>query len=59
MKPRSIQVNLFNSLLLRRILRTRILAWTVDDPGEATRLIHLGVCGIISNHPSKIKAVVL
>jgi hypothetical protein len=31
----------------------------VDDPGEATRLIHLGVRGVISNHPSKIKAALL
>jgi glycerophosphoryl diester phosphodiesterase len=59
MKPRSPQVNLFSSLLLRQVLRSRILAWTVDDPAEATRLIHLGISGIISNHPSKIKAVLL
>ena len=52
------EVNLLNSFLLRRIFRTRILAWTVDDPHEATRLIHLGVRGIISNHPSRIKAVI-
>ena len=59
MKPRSSQVNRISSFLLRRMLRSQILTWTVDDPGEATRLIHLGVRGIISNHPSKIKAVLL
>ena len=58
-KPRSSQVSRFSSFILRRMLRSRILTWTVDDPGEATRLIHLGVRGIISNHPSKIKAVLL
>jgi glycerophosphoryl diester phosphodiesterase len=56
MKPRSSQVNRLSSFVLRRMLSSRILTWTVDDPGEATRLIHLGVRGIISNHPSKIKA---
>jgi glycerophosphoryl diester phosphodiesterase len=59
MKPRSLQVNRISSFVLRRILRSRILTWTVDDPGEATRLIHLGARGIISNHPSKIKAVLV
>jgi glycerophosphoryl diester phosphodiesterase len=57
MKPRSAQVNRTSSFVVRRILQSQILAWTVDDPGEATRLIHLGTRGIISNHPSKIKAV--
>jgi glycerophosphoryl diester phosphodiesterase len=59
MKPRYSQVNMVNSFVVRRILRSRILAWTVDDPTEATRLIHLGVQGIVSNHPGKIKAVLL
>jgi glycerophosphoryl diester phosphodiesterase len=57
MKPRFSQVNRINSFLLRRILGSRIIAWTVDDPEEATRLIYLGVRGIVSNHPSRIKAV--
>ena len=59
MKPRFSQVNLVNSFVVRRILGSQILVWTVDDPAEATRLIHLGVRGITSNHPSKIKAVLL
>jgi glycerophosphoryl diester phosphodiesterase len=59
LKPRSSQINRISSFVWRRILGSRILAWTVDDPQEATRLIHLGVRGIISNHPSKIKAVLV
>lgn len=59
MKPRSPQVNLISSFVLRRVLGSRVLAWTVDDPGEAARLVQLGVRGIISNHPSRIKAAIL
>ena len=58
MKPWSNQVNLFSSFFIRRVLKSQILTWTVDDPEEATRLVHLGVRGLISNHPGKIKAVV-
>jgi glycerophosphoryl diester phosphodiesterase len=57
MKPRSNQVNLISSFLIRRVFKSEILTWTVDDPQEATHLVHLGVRGLISNHPGKIKAV--
>jgi glycerophosphoryl diester phosphodiesterase len=57
MKPRSKQVNLISSFLIRRVFNSRILAWTVDEPEEATHLVHLGVRGLISNHPGRIKAV--
>ncbi len=57
MKPRSNQVNLISSFLIRRVLKSQILTWTVDNPEEATHLVHLGVRGLISNHPGKIKAV--
>jgi glycerophosphoryl diester phosphodiesterase len=57
MKPRSNQVNLISSFLIRRVFNSRILTWTVDEPEEATHLVHLGVQGLISNHPGKIKAV--
>jgi glycerophosphoryl diester phosphodiesterase len=33
----------------------RIHAWTVDDPGEASRLAGLGVHGIITNRPQIIR----
>ena len=33
----------------------RIHAWTVDDPGEASRLAGLGVHGIITNKPQIIR----
>jgi glycerophosphoryl diester phosphodiesterase len=59
MKPRWSQINPAGSFWLRRILGSEILAWTVDDPREAARLLHLGVRGIISNHPSRIKALLL
>ena len=55
-KPQSAQVHLFSSFLARRVLNSQILTWTVDKPEEAARLVHLGVRGIISNHPGKIKA---
>lgn len=59
MKPRSNQVNLISSFLIRRVLNSGILTWTVDDPQEAAHLVHIGVRGLISNHPGKIKAVLL
>ncbi|MFQ5399747.1 MAG: glycerophosphodiester phosphodiesterase [Anaerolineae bacterium] len=33
----------------------RVHAWTVDDPGEARRLVSLGVHGIITNKPDVIR----
>jgi len=55
-KPRFPQVHALSAFLYRQVFKRQILTWTVDEPEEAARLIHLGVRGIISNHPGKIKA---
>ncbi len=32
----------------------RLYAWTVDDEAQMRRLLHLGVDGIITNHPARL-----
>lgn len=40
-------------------LKLGVIAWTVDDPVQAKRLIGLGVAGITTNHSAILRAQVL
>lgn len=53
-KPRHDQLGKASAALYRRVLPSQVLAWTVDEPAEARRLLALGVRGIISNQPGLI-----
>jgi len=33
----------------------KLYVWTVDDPGEAARLVKLGVAGITTNRPGWLR----
>jgi glycerophosphoryl diester phosphodiesterase len=42
-------------LRLAARLRKPVHVWTVNDPGDAARLWNLGVCGIVTDYPRRMK----
>jgi glycerophosphoryl diester phosphodiesterase len=40
-----------------RAAGVRVVPWTVNEPADMARLIALGVDGMISDHPDRLRAV--
>ncbi len=57
-KPHSPQIRPLSAFLYKYLLKSKVVAWTVDDLDEARRLVRLGVGGIISNDPGRIKTLI-
>jgi glycerophosphoryl diester phosphodiesterase len=53
-KPEGARLRGWNAALLR-LLGSRLVAWGVEEPEEALRLLRLGVRGLISNDPGRLK----
>ncbi len=48
-----------SSLQEAKALGLRVLPWTVNDPAQMERLIDMGVDGIITDYPDRLRAVML
>jgi glycerophosphoryl diester phosphodiesterase len=42
-----------------RALGLAVVVWTVNDPADMARLIDLGVDGIISDRPDRLRALMV
>lgn len=45
------------TLAAARVVGVEMFVWTVDDPAEMKRLLELGVDGIITNHPARLRTL--
>ena len=57
LKPDGRKVTPWGMFLNQRILGYPVIAWTVDDPQRAAKLLRRGASGIISNDPAPLLAL--
>ncbi len=55
LKPHHRQVHALSRIFFSGLLGSPLIPWTVEDAGEARRLVALGVRGLISNDPGKLR----
>jgi len=53
----SLNYHFANRRILRKLQKSgkKVNVWTVDDPGDARKLLSIGVDGIITDYPDRIK----